>query len=131
MAQKGVNMADITDYVMSAAIGTRVSSITKKSQDGFSAGGYAAFIQAVTGQPPTVVLLNNNRVRLVLSEAQKSLMQKWLDTQLKSSVAKQTELSSLEIELGPVLTPWLLKYAIPTAVFFVVTGWVAHHYMSR
>lgn len=123
-------MADLTDYIVPVAIGSRVTSLTGKSADGFTAGSYAAFIQSVTGEPPTVVPMTNKRASIMLNEKQKIKMSQWLDKQLTMALAKPKD-ESLVIEMNPVLVPWALKYAIPMALFFVLAGWVGHWYLSR
>jgi len=122
-------MADLTDFITPVAVASRVSDITGKSADGFTAGGYAAFVQAVTGHPPVVYSLPGSRASLVLSKEQVSMMKKWLDMQLVGAFKPKD--STLDIELNPVLVPWALKYAIPVAVLFVIIGWIGHYYFSR
>jgi hypothetical protein len=58
-------------------------------------------------------------------------MQKWLDRQLKLAVSKPASPATLEIDFGPVIMPWLLKYGIPLSVGLIAAGWVAHWYLAR
>ena len=122
-------MPDLTDYLVPLETGSRVADLTGKTSDGLTAGGYSAFVNSITGEPPAVVQMPNRRASLVLTNRQKIVMQKWLDTQLSSAFAKPKD-QTLDIELNPVLVPWALKYVIPTALLFVVIGWVAHWYLS-
>jgi hypothetical protein len=119
------------DYIASLALGTDVTQITGVPGDGMAAAGYAAWIQSITGKTPTVITLPNKRAKMVLSREQVLIMQKWLDTQVSSSLAKPAKPPTLEIDMGPVFLPWTLKYAIPAAVLLVTAGWVAHWYLSR
>jgi hypothetical protein len=96
-----------------------------------TAGGYAAFVQALTGRPPVIEPLPNRRARVLIDKQQATLIQKWLDQQLAMAIRKPAKPPSLEIDMGPVLIPWSLKYSIPMAVLFVVLGWVTHWYLGR
>jgi hypothetical protein len=122
-------MAEITDYLQALTIGGNASSMTGKTEDGFIAGGFSAFVQALTGQPPTLVQLPNNKAKIILSEKQVIIMRKWLDMQLFNFKAPKDQ--SLSIEMNPVVVPWALKYAIPAALAFVILGWVGHYYLAR
>jgi len=123
-------MAEISDYISAVTIGTRASTLTGKSADGFLAGGFSAFVQAVTGAPPTLVQQPGNKAKLVLSGEQVVKMRKWLDGQLWAAVQKPKE-QSLTLEMNPVIVPWALKYAVPVVVVCVALGWVAHWYLAR
>jgi len=124
-------MADINNYIEALALGTNATSYTRKPTDGFIAGGFAAFIQALTGSMPTLVRLPNNKAKIVLTEKQILVMRKWFDTQLWSAIKKPPEEQSLTLEMNPVIVPWALKYVIPAALLFVVLGWVGHWYLAR
>ena len=124
-------MSDLTDYLPALAVGTQVSTITGNTMDGFTAGGFAAFTQAVTGQAPTVQTLDGKRARVLMTAQQAGVMRKWLDGKLIAAVKKPAVPPSLELELGPVLMPLALKYVIPTAVIFILIGWFGHHYLVR
>ena len=124
-------MTDYIDYIPAISLGTQVADMTGKGADGFTAGGYASFVQAVTGSMPSVVPMPGNRAKIVLSKIQAVRMQQWLDRQLGMALAKPKVPPSLEIDMGPALVPWALKYAVPAAMLFIVIGWVAHHYFAR
>jgi hypothetical protein len=124
-------MAELLDYVPSITLGTGVAKITGKSQDGFTAGGFAAFMLSISGENPTVVRLPNNRAQLVLSKKQIAALQKFLDREIGLAVAKPKEPPTLDISLGPALVPWALKYAVPAAVLLIIAGWVGHYYFAR
>jgi hypothetical protein len=115
------------EYVESAALGTMVSQITGKGADGLTAGGYAAIVKNITGKQPTVIRLPANRVSLVLTKEQVVQMRTWLDRQTTLGIkllGKKPE--SLEIDLSPVVMPWLIKTMLPFAGACVALGWVAH-----
>lgn len=120
----------IEDYLSALSVGTQVNSQTGKSRDGLTAGGFSAFIQAITGEPPVFVPLPNKRASLVLNANQKVKLQKFLDQQVAFALRKPKD-QSLVLELNPVLVPWAMKYLVPTALLFVVAGWIAHSYMSK
>ena len=122
-------MADIADYIQALSIGTDASGITGKPADGFVAGGFAAFVQAITGKPPAIQQLPDRKARVVLSQEQVVIMRKWLDSQFWSVMKKSD--SSLTLGMGPVIVPWALKYLIPAALLFVVAGWLSHWYLTR
>ena len=124
-------MAELLDFVPSIGIGTQVSKITGKNADGFTAGGFSAFVLALTGQNPTVVRLLNNRAQLVLSKEQCIIMRQWLDRELGLALRKPKTPPTLDIQMNPVLIPWILKYAVPAVVLVFVGGWLAHSYLGR
>lgn len=124
-------MTTALDYLPSITVGTQVSSLTGKSEDGFAASGFSAFITSLTGTSPTVVSLSGKRAKLVLSKDQVVTLQKWLDKQFVAAVAKPKTPPSLELELNPVIMPFVLKYAVPAAVLVFIGGWLAHYYLSR
>lgn len=124
-------MPDLTPFVSALDIGSKVRSATDDLQSGASAGGYAAWIYAVTGQSPAVVDLGGGRVRLVLSPEQQLAMRRWLDERVGSLFQKPKELPKVEYELGPVLNPWAMKYVIPVAGITFLAGWILHYYLSR
>jgi len=124
-------MAELLDFLPSIGIGTQVSGITGKADDGFTAGGFSAFVMSVTGKNPTLVRLQNNRAQLVLDEKQAVLLRKWLDRSLGLALAKPKTPPTLDIQMNPVLVPWILKYAVPAALLLFVAGWIGHYYLSR
>jgi hypothetical protein len=125
-------MAEVYDYIPSIAIGTEVGVITGKSAESFTAGGWSAFLLAITGENPTLIRIpGTNRVQLVLSKNQIVKVQKWMDEQLRLSLTKPRVPPALDIALGPAIIPWALKYMIPAAVVFILAGWFAHSYFSR
>jgi hypothetical protein len=126
-------MADQTQlYLDSAAIAGRVISITGKPGDGLSAGGYAAWIESITGSPPQVIDNRNGTVKIVLSQSQILSMRQWLDSQVKSAVSLKTgPAPSVQVELGPVLTPWAFQYAMPLMIGTFTLGWLAHWLLAR
>jgi hypothetical protein len=124
-------MAELLDYIPSIAVGTTVSRITGKNEDGFTAGGFAAFMLAISGENPSVLQLPNKRAQLVLTKNQSLKLQEWLDRQMRLAVSKPKTPPSLDMVLAPALVPWALKYVIPTALLFVILGWLGHWYLSR
>jgi len=124
-------MADIGDYISAVSLGTKASSMTGKSADGFVAGGFAAFVQVITGEQPTLVQLPDKKAKIVLTEKQALTMRKWLDGQLWAAVKKPSAEQTLTLEMNPVVVPWALKYLVPVALAFVVVGWVGHYYLAR
>ena len=122
---------DLLDYVNAAALGAQVYDYTKNSADSFTGGGYAAFVQAITGEPPTLVRLANNKAQMLLNKNQVVKMQKYLDTQLAKALNFKIPPSNLDIQLNPVIVPWALKYVVPTALVVFMAGWLAHWYMSK
>lgn len=124
-------MAELLDYVPSISLGTNVSKITGKNTDGFTAAGFAAFMLSISGENPTVVRLPNNRAQIVLSKNQIAAFQKFMDSELKQTIAFLKKPASLDIALGPAIIPWALKYAVPAAVLLIVAGWMAHSYLGK
>ena len=122
-------MADIGDYIQALTIGTEATEITGKAADGFVAGGFAAFVQALTGKLPTLVTLPDRKAKIILSGEQVLKMRKWLDSQMWAAIKKPEQ--SLTLEMNPVIVPWALKYIVPAALLCVVAGWLGHYYLAR
>jgi len=123
-------MAELLDYVPSITLGTNVSQITKKSGDGFTAAGFSAFMMSISGENPTVVNLGKNRAQLVLTKNQVVSLQQFMDVQLKNAISPLKP-PTLDIALGPVIIPWMLKFAVPAAVVLVLAGWFAHSHFGK
>ena len=124
-------MSALTDYLPALGVGTQVSTLTGNTMDGFTAGGFAAFVQAITGSAPTVQQLDGKRARVLMTAAQSTALKQWLDNKIVSAVKKPATPPSLELELGPVLVPLFLKYMIPTALIFIIIGWFGHYLVTR
>lgn len=126
-------MPDLTPYIAAGMAGIEAAEITGKSGDAVKAGGYSAWINAVTGKPPKVVKIpGEKRARLVLDEQQIRNMQHWLDRQVGGLLAKKEgPPGSLEYELGPVFKPWAIKYALPLGAGLFLAGWVAAWYFTK
>ena len=122
-------MADITNYLEALSMGSNATTITGKSADGFVTGGFAAFIQAITGTMPVLVTLPDKKAKVVLSGEQVLKMRKWLDSQMWAAIKKPEQ--SLTLEMNPVIVPWALKYIVPAALLCVVVGWLGHYYLAR
>ena len=82
-------MADVTPYLRSVAVGTKVASRTGNAGDGFKAGGYAAFVDSVTGSSPQVVDRPDGGIALVQTEGQNKLLGNWAENQLLDSFLKR------------------------------------------
>lgn len=124
-------MAELLDFLPSIGIGTQVGTITGKAADGFTAGGFSSFVLAVTGSNPTLVRLPGNRAQLVMSKEQSMRIQQFLDRQVGLGIKDAAKKPSLDIQMNPVLIPWMLKYMVPALVVVFVGGWLAHSYMGR
>lgn len=113
--------------------GLEAAEITGRTGDAVKAGGYAAWINSVTGTPPKVIKIEGEkRARLVLDKGQVRQMQQYLDNQVGGLLAKKDgPPPSVEFELGPVLKPWAMKYALPLGVGLFLTGWVAAWYLTK
>jgi hypothetical protein len=125
---KGLEVPDLTDYLNAVTVADSVSTITGNTQDAFVAGGYAAFVQALTGAMPTVVQ-NGNKASVLLTQEQAGAIRGWMENQLVSFLKPKK--SNLDIQVGPVVTPLLLKYILPFAVLLVAGGWFAHWYWNK
>jgi len=122
-------MPDLTDYMNALTLGTNVSDITGKAADGFVAGGFGAFVKALTGELPTVVTLPNKKASIVLTADQAKTIRSWLDGQLMGFLKPKD--ASLDIQMNPVIVPWILKFLVPAALLLIAAGWAGHYYFSR
>lgn len=124
-------MGSALDYLPSLAIGTKTTQITGVNADGFTASGYAALVQAVTGSQPALVPAGGKKVKLILTTAQNEKMKKWLGAQVSAGIKLAKSPSNLEIVAGPFITPVVMKYAIPFSALLFVAGWLAHTYFGK
>lgn len=113
-------MADISPYLRSAAVGTEVGRLTNSARDGILAGGYAAFVDSITGEPPQVIQRpDGSGVNLVQTEAQNRSLGNWAEIQVLDSLFNRKPAGKVSYAIGPAFTPVAIKYAIPvTAVIF-------------
>lgn len=115
-------MATLDQYIEPLAVGTLVGNVTKNAADAAKSAGYAAFIKSVTGGVPTVEELPGRRVRLMYTDKQIDDIRAWLDDQVKKGFAKDQVSSNVEYNLGPVLSPWAMKYALPAGAGLFLAG---------
>lgn len=112
-------MSDMSLYLQATSIGTQVGRAVGNAQDGLRAGGYSAFVNSITGAPPTVVTHSDGRVSLVQSPAQNKTIGKWAEDSLLDSFLKRKPAGKVSYEIGPAFKPVVVKYAVPvTAVIF-------------
>lgn len=112
-------MADITPYLRSTAIGTKVARRTDDPGAGFKAGGYAAFVDSITGRSPEIVDRPDGGIALVQTHEQNRQLGKWAENQLLDSLLNRKPAGKVSYEIGPAFTPVAVKYAVPvTAVVF-------------
>ena len=113
-------MPGLDTFSDALAIGVASGTITKNSQDVLKAGGYAAWVQAVTGRAPRVTQ-KDGRVILVMDKAQVKAFQAWFE----GLATKPKTPPSVSLALGPVLKPVAIKYAIIIASVGVAAGFTA------
>ena len=113
-------MADLGPYLRSAAFGTEVASKTGNFGDGVVSGGYAAFIDSITGESPQVVARKDGSgYDIMQTEAQNRTIANWVETQMLDSIFHRKPAGKVSYVIGPAFTPVAVKYAIPvTAVIF-------------
>ena len=124
-------MPSALDYIPALAMGTSVSQITGVSADGFTAAGYAALIQALTGSQPQLVNLGGGKAQILLDQSQIDIMKKWTEDQVTSAIKMAKSPSNLSIDMGPFIIPTVLKYAVPAAAVLFIAGWIACSYLGR
>jgi hypothetical protein len=117
-------MADITPYLRSAAVGTKVASRTGSAADGFKAGGYAAFVDSVTGSAPSVVDRPDGGVSIVQTPTQNKILGNWAENQLLDSFFKRKPAGKVSYGIGPAFTPVAVKYAIPVTAVIFAAGFI-------
>ncbi len=113
-------MANLSPYIRSAAIGTEVAKITGDTGSGVLAGGYAAFVDSITGAPPKIVERpDGSGVDLVQSDNQNRMLGNWAEVQVLDSIFNRKPAGKVSYAIGPAFIPVAVKYAIPvTAVLF-------------
>lgn len=119
-------MASVSDLIGSGLVAGKVLSITGNRSDAAAAAGYSAWVNSITGDEPRVLQTPDNRVQVVLSQAQIAKMQQWFDSKLWFSFAKK-EKPKMEIVFSPVIMPWAMKYGIPIIAASFIAGWLARN----
>lgn len=121
---------DINALLNTAGIVTATQAITGNPEASATAAGYAAWIASVTGRPPQVTRIGQeNRVLLVMDEAQQLALRQWLSGQVGTLVSKG-EPPIVDAGLGPAIGPWALQYAAPLILGALVVGWVGHWFTT-
>lgn len=115
-------MADLSPYIRSAAFGTEVAGKTGNFGDAVISGGYAAFIDSITGESPQIVARKDGSgFDVVQTEAQNRMIANWVETQTLDSIFHRKPAGKVSYVIGPAFTPVAVKYAIPvTAIIFTV-----------
>lgn len=116
-------MSDLLDYASAVAVGGKVVQITGSIPEGAKAGGYAAWVHAVTGVPPVVKEIDGQAV-ILMNEEQIQVMQNWLDLQVGKAFQKPETRPAVKYDLGPVLQPWAVKRAVPVAMAVFLGGMI-------
>jgi len=107
----------MASFIDSATYGARAYAVTHVAADTVTAGAWGAFINSITGSYPEIVDNGDKTVTIVFSESQAKQMRSWLDDQIYAKTKP-----SVSVALGPVLTPWALKYIVPAAVVLLLIG---------
>jgi len=123
-------MSGLNDFLAPVAVGSQAVGITAQPMDGITAGAYAALVNAITGSMPTVQDVGNGHAQMLLSDTQIIAMRKFLDKQVFGFLTPGVP-DTLDLNMGPVVTPWSLKYAITLALLLLAAGWVAHWLIAR
>jgi len=124
-------MADITQFMSALTVGAVVQNVTGDLLSAASAGGYAAWVQSITGEVPSVTRMADGRVALSLSGEQNYAMQKWLDAQVSGAFKPAAQKPKVDFQMGAFLTPWAMKFFIPAGIGLFVAGWLAAYYFQR
>ena len=124
-------MPNLDPYIGAVAVASKVNDLVDSLPDSAVAGGFAAWISSLTGTVPYVQQIEQGRAKLVLSKDQIKILQSWLDQQVGKSLQKPTEIPKVEYDLGPVLAPWALKYALPAGMLLFVVGMLTHYLWMR
>lgn len=117
-------MPDLTPYLRSAAIGTEVAKKTGSTSDGLKAGGYAAFVDSVTGASPKVIDRKDGGVSLVQTETQNRILGNWAENQLLDSFFKRKPAGKVSYNIGPAFSPVAVKYAVPVTAGIFAAGFL-------
>lgn len=109
----------LMSYIEAGTVGTQVAKQTGDAGAGVVAGGYAAWINSLTGSVPQVVNRPDGGVTIMQTQQQNKMISNWAETQLLDSLFKRKPAGKVTYAIGPAFTPVAVKYAIPvTAVLF-------------
>lgn len=124
-------MTDIGPYLDSIAVTSQVHAITGSLGESAKAGGYSAWINAVTGTPPRVIRIpGTNRAELTYTPEQVQSMTAWLDETVKGSFKKGAP-PPVEYNTGELFKPWVAKRVAPIGIGAIVAGIVAGILLAR
>lgn len=121
----------IDQFLPALGVASKVHSTTGLVIEGAKAGGFAAWVQSLTGSPPYAQPIEGtNRVRIILNENQVKIMQDWLDSVVVGSFEKKAP-PPVEYDLGPVLKPWAMKRVAPVGAGILVVGILSGFFLAR
>jgi len=115
-------MADFIAYIEAGSVGTKVAKQTGDPGAGVVAGGYAAFVNSITGDVPQVVNRPGGAVALVQTKQQNQMLGNWAETQMLDSIFNRKPAGKVSYEIGPAFTPVAVKYAVPVTAAIFVAG---------
>jgi hypothetical protein len=120
-------MSNLDIITGAASTAASVQQITSDPGNAASAAGYSAFMLSLGAQTPQVYDLGDGRVRIPMTSDDRARVTKWLDDAIKPS----TEKAVVEYDFASVITPWMLKYAIPASIGIFIAGYIAASLMQR
>ena len=121
----------VKNIIDTGGFSSKIYNITGKPADAGLGAGYGAWVESVTGSLPSVKKLGDKQAQINLSPTQVKQMQGWLDTQVSSALTPGKPKPSLQINFGPVVKPWAIKYGAPALVGVFVLGWLTRWGMYR
>ena len=122
-------MPDFSTILESSAVGIETGRITGSTPEGLKAGAYSAWINSITGSPVNVITLPDSRARLVLDKKQVEVMKGWLNNQITRMGTSPK--GKVEYDLGAVVKPVALRYALPLGLGLFFAGIAAGYILTR
>ena len=115
----------MADYFLAANSGLEASKITGNISDAAVVAGYASFITAISDSSVSVIDKGNKQAKVVLDSQGVKNAQKWLDKALKDGVfGKPSTTPGVQLDIGTIITPWAMKYLIPSAIVLFTIGYL-------
>jgi len=120
-------MSTLSSILDTTAIAGTVYNITNDYKSAAIAGGYSAFVKAITGTDPTVTQPVVGKAKIILTTSQAGTIRTYLETTAKNALNNQG--GNLSIDLNPVIIPTATKWGLIAAISAGTVGFLIAKYL--
>jgi hypothetical protein len=117
----------LSSILDTAGIAGTVYNITNDYKSAAIAGGYSAFVKAISGSDPQITQPIAGKAKIVLSSSQAQSIRTYLETTAKNVLNNQG--GNLSIDLNPVILPTATKWGLIAAIGAGTVGFLIAKYL--